>query len=228
MKRILFMGLLMCCPVLFYAQSAFRQLNGGNETDQGNSIIATSDGGFCIIGSTNSFGNGSDDVYVIKMTKNYEQKWAKVFDLGNKEYGFSAIETSDGGIAIAGQTFYSFTTDSAWDAFVLKLDSKGNPLWSKSLGGAKKDAANAITELSDGDILVAGSTTSYGQGLNDIYLVKLSSTGFVLWTRTMGTVSDDIAYSVTKTKNGGFAFAGASNGFRPFVAKCDAGGATMW
>ncbi|MEP7317498.1 MAG: T9SS type A sorting domain-containing protein [Panacibacter sp.] len=217
--------LLICQHV--YAQYTFRKVNGGNEFDYGNCVLETPDKGLCIIGSTSSFGSGNDDVYIVKLDSSGNMQWSKTFDWGRKEYGLSAVITRDKGIAVTGYCFISFFSDTLWDAFVLKLDSKGNTLWNKTIGGSGQDYGRNIIENLKGELLISGCTRSYGKGLNDIYLTKLTPQGDLVWSKTYGTTGDDIAYSVTATR-GGFAFAGASNGFRPFVTKCDSSGNVIW
>ncbi|HRI20268.1 MAG TPA: T9SS type A sorting domain-containing protein [Panacibacter sp.] len=209
------------------AQSSFRKVCDGTEFDYGNCVIQTPDNGICIVGSTNSYGSGNYDIYVIRLDSNAQLQWSKTFDWGKNEYGLSATVTSDKGIAITGYSNISKFSDSAWDCFVLKLDARGNAIWCKSIAAPKEDNANGITQNARGDLIIAGSTRSYGKGANDIYLAKLTSAGELLWTKTLGTPYEDIAYSITLTKNG-FAIAGAADGFMPFLAKLDTDGNILW
>lgn len=209
------------------AQATSRKLNGGNEFDYGNCIIQTPDKGICIVGSTNSFGSGNYDVYVIRLDSNYAQQWSKTFDWGKNEYGSSVVYTKDNGIAITGYCTSSQFYDSLCDGFVLKLNANGKPLWCKSVGGSKAEDLNGIIETKKGELIAAGSTRSYGSGLNDIYITKLSADGALIWTKTLGTTNEDIAYSITET-NKGFAVCGMSGNFLPFVANCDSNGNALW
>ena len=210
------------------AQTTFRKLSSGSGFNYGNCIIQTPDKGICIAGSTSSSGSGNYDVFVIKLDSNAVMQWSKTFDWGKNEYGLSAIITEDRGIAITGYANINNFSDSLWDGFVLKLDTTGNVRWCKSLGGNRQDMVNCIIETSNGDLIVAGSTLSYGKGKNDVYISRLTALGALEWSKTLGTTADDIAYAVTATKNG-FAIAGvAGNDFMPFVAKCDADGNVNW
>ena len=210
-----------------YAQATFRKINGGTEFDYGNCIMETADKGLCIVGSTNSYGSGNDDVYVIKLDSNSNTEWSKTFDWGRKEYGMSAVVTKDHGVAITGYCNKNSFSDSGWDAFVMKLDTKGNVLWNKTIGGASQDNSRNIVENKMGELFIAGCTRSFGVGFYDVYITKLTAEGDLMWAKTYGTANDDIAYAITPTNNG-FAFSGTSNGLKPFVTKCDSSGNIIW
>ncbi len=209
------------------AQASFIKVCPGNEFDYSNCIVNTPEKGLWVIGSTNSYGSGNYDVYVIKVDSNNEVLWSKTFDWGKNEYGLSAVVTQDNGLAITGYANVSKFTDSGWDCFVLKLDASGHSLWCKSITTPREDYANGITQTGNGDLLIAGSTRSYGKGLNDIYLAKFTHRGILVWTKTLGTPNEDLAYSITAVKNG-FTIAGAANGYMPFVAKLDTAGNIVW
>jgi hypothetical protein len=98
---------------------------GGANYDDSNSLIQTSDGGYAIAGTTNSFGAGGEDVYVVKLNANGNLQWTKTIGAKNKYSSKpSLIETSDGGYAIAGDT-KSFGAGEA-DICIVKLDKNGN------------------------------------------------------------------------------------------------------
>jgi hypothetical protein len=77
---------------------------GGPESEEGNSLIQTSDGGYAIAGYTESFGAGKMDVYVIKLDATGNLQWTRTIGGKKEDMGTSLIQTSDGGYAIAGYT----------------------------------------------------------------------------------------------------------------------------
>jgi hypothetical protein len=97
---------------------------GGKGWDAGMSLIQTSDGGYAIVGATKSFGAGGEDVYVVKLDANGKLQWTKTIGGENDDRGFSLIQTSDGGYAIAGSTT-SFGARER-DVYVIKLDRNGD------------------------------------------------------------------------------------------------------
>jgi hypothetical protein len=148
---------------------------GGPKDDWGRSLIQTSDGGYAIADYTNSFGAGMLDVYVVKLDASGNLQWTKTIGGPEIEEGRSLIQTSDGGYAIAGFTF-SFGAGED-DVYVVKLDANGNLQWTKTIGGPKSEGGNSIIQTSDGGYAIAGYTSSFGAGWQDVYVVKLDKNG---------------------------------------------------
>jgi hypothetical protein len=204
---------------------------GGEYFDGGSSLIQTSDGGYAIAGSTQSFGAGYDDVYVIKLDANGNLQWTKTIGGKKADIGFSLIQTSDGGYAIAGFT-QSFGAGK-WDVYVVKLDANGNLQWTKTIGGTKDDQGFSLIQTSDGGYAVVGFTQSFGAGEWDVYVVKLDANGNLQWTKTIGGEYFDGGSSLIQTFDGGYAIAGATQSFGAgewdvYVVKLDANGNLQW
>jgi len=144
---------------------------GGPVIEAGKSLIQTSDGGYAIAGFTYSFSAGETDVYVVKLDAHGNLQWTRTIGGENKDMGLSLIQTSDGGYAIAGFT-PSFGAGDG-DVYVVKLDANGNLQWTKTIGGENWEAGHSLIQTSDGGYAIAGSTTSFGAGETDVYVVKL-------------------------------------------------------
>ena len=97
--------------------------------------------------------------------------------------------------------------------YLVKTDSQGKKIWSKTFGGARWDGAKSIIQTKDGGFAIAGYTYSFGAGKVDMYLVKTDSKGKKMWSQTFGGANRDIAYSIIQTKDGGFAIAGLTDSF---------------
>jgi len=200
---------------------------GGKDWDEGHSIIQTSDGGYAIAGYTSSFGAGKLDVYVIKLDTNGNLQWTKTIGGPASEIGNSLIQTSDGGYAIAGYTD-SFGAGRE-DVYVVKLDAKGNLQWTKTIGGSKRDWGESLIQTSDGGYAIAGTTTSFGAGGRDVYVIKLDAKGNLQWTKTIGGRSVEKGSSLVQTSDGGYAIAGETESFGAgngdvYVVKLDRNG----
>jgi hypothetical protein len=83
----------------------------------------------------------------------------------------------DGGYIVAGIT-NSFGAGNA-DAYLIKADTNGNTLWTKTFGGTDYDTAYAVRQTADGGYIVAGGTVSFGAGTGDMYLIKTDASGNV-------------------------------------------------
>ena len=122
------------CDILLVKTDAsgnelWNQTYGGILHDYGRSMVETSDGGFAIVGYTESFGLGKENVWLIKTTSTgvveWDQTYGGTIDQWDRDYGYSVIETSDGGYAIAGS--HTTTLGTFRDDFLLiKTDSNGN------------------------------------------------------------------------------------------------------
>ncbi len=202
---------------------------GGAELDGGFSIIRASDEGFVVVGATQSYGQGNFfDVYVIKLDSNGHVVWTRTIGGASwDDYGFSIIQTTDGDYVIAG---YTGSFGAGWeDVYVVKLDSMGNLLWARTIGGANHEQGYSIIQAADGSYVIAGYTISFGQGGSDVYVLKLDSNGNVVWTRTIGGASQDDGYSIIQTTDGGYVIAGVTTSFGSggpdvYVVKLDANG----
>jgi hypothetical protein len=202
---------------------------GGPDLDAGGSVRETSDGGYVIAGSTWSYGAGAEDVYLIKTDSIGDVVWTRTYGGADMENGWSIEETSDEGYIIAGFT-RSFGAGS-YDVYLVKTDSLGDTVWTRTYGGAAADYAWSVEETGDGGYIIAGETWSFGAGMGDAFLVKTDSGGDTVWTRTYGGLSVDGGHSVGETGDGGYIIAGWADSFSPedlYLIKTDSGGDTMW
>jgi len=184
---------------------------GGSSYDVGHSVQQTSDGGYIIAGYTGSFGAGREDVYLLRTDSSGHSLWTRTYGGSDWDWGFSVQQTSDGGYVIAGETA-SFGAGSS-DVYLLKTDSSGNTLWTRTYGGSSSDRGRSVQQTSDGGYIIAGLTWSFGAGYSDVYLVKTDSSGDTLWTRTYGGSDQDWGESVQQTSDGGYIIAGETSSF---------------
>ncbi|MFZ8804522.1 MAG: MopE-related protein, partial [Candidatus Calescibacterium sp.] len=146
----------VCAPA-----STFAKKIGGSNDDGAYSIIQSSDGGYVVAGWTSSFGAGGLDIYVLKLDSGGNVQWTKTIGGSGDDVAYSIIQSSDGGYVVAGYTS-SFGAGWDWDIYVVKLDSEGDVVWTKTIGGSSYDVATSIIQSSDGGYVVAGWTSSFG------------------------------------------------------------------
>ncbi len=149
---------------------------GGNDYDRGFHVIQTNDNGYIIVGATKSFGAGMNDLYIIKTDAAGDTLWTRTVG-GPESDGASFVQqTKDGGYIISGGV-NSFGFGGS-DAYLVKLNSAGNILWTRVFGGAKNDGAKCVRQTADGGFVVVGSSESFttGQGY-DVYLIKTNGSG---------------------------------------------------
>jgi hypothetical protein len=200
---------------------------GGTYWDDARSVQQTSDGGYIVVGLTNSFGAGGGDIFLIKTDASGNVQWAKTYGGTSADEAFSVQQTSDGGYIVVGLT-NSFGAGTE-DIFLIKTDASGNLQWAKTYGGAIGDRALSVQQTSDGGYIVAGLTNSFGAGGLDIFLIKTDASGNVQWAKTYGGTDWEDAFSVQQTSDGGYIVAGrtwsfGAGGSDIFLIKTDANG----
>lgn len=183
---------------------------GDTGTERSYQVQQTIDGGYVLVGYTESFGNVAD-VYLIKTDKNGDTLWTNRFGGTTLDIGYSIWQTSDGAYIITGFT-YSFGAGES-DVYLIKTNEDGDTLWTRTYGGAGRDHGQAVEETSDGGYIVAGWTTSFGSGSSDVYLIKTTAYGDTLWTTTNGGSSGDHGFSIQQTTDGGYIIAGCTHSF---------------
>jgi parallel beta-helix repeat protein len=204
---------------------------GGAGTDVAYSVVQASDGGYALAGSTDSFGAGQSDFWLVKTDSTGSMQWNKTYGGSGIDVASSVVQTSDGGYALAGYTT-SFGAGQS-DFWLVKTDSTGGMQWNKTYGGSGYDGASSVVQTSDGGYALAGYTNSFGAGGFDFWLVKTDSTGGMLWNKTYGGANDDYAYSVVQASDGGYALAGytksfGAGGYDFWLVKTDSTGGMQW
>ncbi|MCB0278889.1 MAG: hypothetical protein KDD94_05270 [Calditrichaeota bacterium] len=188
-----------------------------NEWTTGYSIAIAVDGSYVIAGNleeereTQSPTESRSDLLVIRVNDSGELLWEKQFDYSDWDLAKSIKSTQDGFI-ITGQTG-SFQSGEL-DLLLLKIDESGNELWHTVAGGSYSDRGNDVIETTFGDYVVVGSTFSYDSGNGDVWLLKFSSDGNLIWSRSIGSDQLDIAYSVTEAKDFGYVLIGETDSFQ--------------
>lgn len=135
----------------------------------------TPDGGYIMTGSTDCFGAGGTDAWVVKTNALGDTLWTKTYGGSGSDW-FNCVQlTADGGYILAGTTT-SFGADSA-DVYLVRIDASGDTLWTKTFGGAHDDEGTFVSLTADGGYVISGTTKSFGKGGTDTYLIKTDKNG---------------------------------------------------
>ncbi len=197
--------------------------------NRAHTLQQTGDGGYVVAGTIEIPG-ANDDFWVLKLDANGDIQWQKSYGGSRNDEAKSIKQTGDDGYIVAGWTV-SFSIGEA-DFWLLKLDSAGNIQWQKTYGGSSAEVANSVQQTSDDGYVVAGATRSFGGGELDIWLLKLDSSGNILWQKTYGGSGVDEAQAVQQTGDGGYIVAGTAGSFGPhpdiWLLKLDSNGTIQW
>ncbi|MEM1339337.1 MAG: hypothetical protein AAF634_10730 [Bacteroidota bacterium] len=206
---------------------------GGSLNDNANAVVNTVDGGYIILGHTQSNDgdiankpNTSFDFWVLKFNAQNEIEWTNTYGGSDDDRGQDVIQTGDGSYVIVG---YSTSSDGdlkgnagAQDHWVVKLDPGGNLVWQKSFGFSGRDEGISVIETSDNGLVVVGIldvTASNGEGSSlqrrhaggDYWVLKLDANGELLWRNFFGGTFTDTAYDVVETSDQGYLVIGSSD-----------------
>ena len=221
-KDILIIKMDQCGDIIW--QNAY----GGILDEEATHIMATSDNGYILTGITKSFGQGGNDIFVIKINQEGNILWAKAFGGYLNDRGRKILETNNG-YYITGDT-KSFGQGLS-DIYLIKIDLSGNFLWSKVYGGYDNDGAHSILLSLDGNIIISGSSYSYGNA-HQIMIMKTDPSGNLIWFKTYGGSGTDGASDIIQLYDGslittGNAADGAGN-LDFFLLKTDNDGNLDW
>ncbi len=209
-----------------------RTINGSNNgKDLFYKVINTADGGFAFCGFSTNNGAGNDDVYFLKMDGSGTIQWSNYWGGSGKDRAQDIIQTVDGGYAITG--YSTSPPASYYDAFLLRLNSAGDTLWSKFYGGGGFEDANSIVLMTDDGFVMGGQGTNGGNGL-DMFLVRVNMNGDTLWTRKFGSSATDNIEQLLRLSDGTFVLAGGTDdttglgGNDGLLVKTDSSGTVIW
>jgi hypothetical protein len=173
-----------------------------------NSLVQTSDGGYALAGK---IGFIMTSFWLLKTDEYGNMEWENSYGEYGTSGASSLVETSDGGFALAGTT-NPFPSQGR-DFFLVKTDANGNMEWNRKYGGTEWDAASSLVKTSDGGYALVGTTNAYTTDNSDFWLVKTDADGTMEWNSTYGGASNEFAYSLVETSDGGYALAGETSSF---------------
>ncbi len=197
----------------------------------GNSLQQTIDGGYIITGQAN-FDSINNNIFLVKTDAFGDTLWTRNFWGAYYRYSSEVCQTSDHGYIVVGNN-YNTSLGNNSDLMLIKTDSTGNVLWSKTYGGTSFDAGTSIKLTMDGGYLIAGITGSFGVYGSDVLLMKTDMNGNVIFAKTYGTGSEDYALSVSITTDHGYFLCGytcptVAEIYDPYAIKTDSIGNLEW
>lgn len=225
--------------------------------DTGFVITPSSDGGFLLTGLLDAFASGGEgktlhpggNYWMIKISANGTKEWSKHYGGFFTDTPYGAVQTEDNGFIIVGSSD-SYETDifnnlGTYDFWIIKISQTGELVWTKNYGGSRIDEARAITPSGDGNYIITGDTRSDDQfvlenkGSADLWMMKITPNGELIWEKSFGGNDFDVARSVILTSDNGFLISGSSKssngnvtgnkgGNDAWIIKTDNEGEMLW
>jgi len=183
-------------------------LYGGVGEDEAWGIAETLDNQLVITGQSTSFGAGDQDVYLAKIALDGSFQWFQTFGGTDDDFAFDVLPLATGGMLVGGTT-RSFGAGD-YDVYLLKITDNGTLNWQKTYGGAFGEWGTYIAALPAGGFALAGSTQSFNNLQDDLYLVRTDADGNQLWQRSYGQAQKDIPHSLALAPDDGFLIAAHS------------------
>jgi len=215
---------------------------GGPGTDLLQIVKLTKDAGFLLAGTSDSGEGlqkkdackGKEDIWIVKLDAKGGEQWQRTIGGSGQEQLSAAFPTSDGGYILGGSSSSEKSLEvkggkdpfGKWedgfgnlDYWAVKLDSKGNVEWQRTIGGTYVDQLRSILQTRDGGYLLAGysnspqsgNKTEKGYGEGDYFVVKLDKDGTTEWQKSYGGDGDDQPYALLESHDGNFVIGGSSN-----------------
>jgi hypothetical protein len=189
MKKVYFFSLFITALTLLISckkdtpvlSKGFIKYFGGIDVEEAADVQQTRDGGYIIIGSTQSEGAGGSDMYVIKADANGNEEWHRTYGDTLDDFGSSLQQTSDHGYVFLGTFRYISPTitgidSNKTDIFVIKTNSAGDTLWTKKYGySGTNEEGVSIRQTVDGGYIIVGNTDATNDG--DLLVIKINSLG---------------------------------------------------
>lgn len=155
----------------------------------------------------------------------------KLFSNNGYDFGYGVVQHEDSSYMVCGAS--SSFQEGPSEAFMLKIDSMGNYLWSKHYGGPESDCATRVLYKKNFGYFLAGYTNSFGNGAYDFYLVKTDESGTQEWQKTFGGTEWEKVNDAALTRDTGTILVGQTNSWTGgnndiYIVRTDIAGDTLW
>lgn len=224
--------------------AVWKRCYGGTGVENAYSIRETFDGGYIVAGFTGSTdvdvvttNHGGNDAWLLKLNSAGIMEWSKTYGGIDNDYANDVVQTSDTGYLFTGYASSSggdlTINHGMTDLWTVKTDKNGAIQWQKAMGGSDWEYGYSCLQMKDGTYAVAGIayssdgdvTTQKGNG--DIWVIRYSATGSVLWQKTYGGSIEDEGRAVVETAGGGLCVSGTVGSADTNVSS-NHGGADVW
>jgi len=159
-------------------EQVWQKLYGGDGHDWFWSVKPSPQAGYYCLGSTQSYGEGSFDMYLVKIDDAGEELWYKTFGGSRFDYGQSLSVAPDGNLYLLGTT-QSFGQNGSTDLYLVKTDPLGEKIWELVIGGDYSDYGHCVRATQEGGCVILGDY-QWADETKDMYLIRIDSLGNIV------------------------------------------------
>jgi hypothetical protein len=226
-------AILITVPYAAAQTSTWSKTYGGVNTDRAYGVIKTQEGGYALLGTTNSFGAGLINALLVKTDVDGNILWNQTYSGIGQAIADAIVQASDHGYAMTGYSYSIADESGALSAWAIKVDFSGAIEWNQTYPQLGTAIGYAIIQTSDGGFAFVGVTNSIGNGGKESWLAKVDSTGNLQWNKTYGDVGDDEFFTIMQTTDGGYTLGGDTSPTQGgptqlWLVKTDAEGNMLW
>jgi len=171
-----------------------------------NDVCGTPDGGCIAAGYSYSINTGGKDVTLVKLDSYGEIEWQRSYGGTGSDEACAVFPANDGGYIFAANSYSFFPFNG--DFWVVKVNEWGDVEWEKTYGRNMEDRIYSFNIVSDGGYIMAGESFAGESGNSDIWILKLSVSGDILWQKAYTQGERSRADSIIALPEGGYAVAG--------------------
>ncbi len=177
-------------------QERWHKTYGGLQDDYISSMCSDGFGNLVVFGNTISYGAGNQDFYLMKLDQNGDSLWARTYGSSDYEQAGSVVRTPDG-YYLCGHT--AGFGHPEHQVYLVKTDPDGFQVWDKQYGGVMHDGAEKMLLTDNGSLVMAGYSSSYGNGDMDFLLVQADASGNLERTQSFGNAGPDAAFGLASS-----------------------------
>ncbi len=194
------------------------------------SIKVDSSGNIYTCGYSNSIGQGSNEIFLVKYNSSGVIQWQRSLGGTASDYGYGLALDSSGGVYVGGMTTSIGNASNYF--FLAKYDSSGTIQWQRALGSNNNDQGNNVATDSSDNVYICGTSATSGAGAEELILIKYNSSGTQQWQRRLGGSANDVARGVTTDSSDNVYVCGSTNsvtsGSDALIVKYDSSGNIQW
>ncbi len=170
-------------------------------------FIRTTDNEFIIVGSVFNFNDDANNIFAMKVNQAGDIQWNIIYERQKDQRAKSIVESTGSTFLIVGSNGDN-NSSAHTSHYIMKINTLGDTLWTKTFGGGNFNIINSIISSSDGNFLITGEYISDDDGISDLFIGKIDQNGELIWSKLIGSNLDDKGECIAVTADGYYIITG--------------------